>query len=916
MLPWMRRLTSLLRRGRLDDDLADEIQQHIERRRESLIAQGMDPVRAAYEARRQFGNVTRTREESRDMWGFPTIDNWLTDVRYALRLLGRAPMFATIAISSLAISIGAAIAVFGLIDAVLLRKLPVVNPDELLVVRWQSPITARMPAPSLSGNFTRNEREQSSTSFSLPTFQSMRRESPAGVRIIGFAGYMPVNFALREATESVQAQAVSGNYFETLGLAPAAGRLLADSDDRLDAPAVAVISYAFWRSRFAAAPDIAGRAVKINGLDVTIVGVMPEGFSSTLQVGDAPDVTVPLALRETLERTPSYRTADSWWVLMMARVPRSLDAARVQSQLESVFRQSTATGNALLQPDDLPHLAFLPGARGQEEVRNGMREPIRVLALIVVAVLLVACVIVANLLLARGQTRAREITVRVAIGASRARVVRQLVTEGLLLACLGSGAGMLVARWTAQALIPAFGRSNEMRIDVGTNWRIVVFTVGLAILCAAIFAVVPALRATAVRVSVGLQDFSRTMTTTRDRRRLARGLITVQVALSVLLIATATLLVRTVVNLRSIAPGFDASNLLIFRVDPGRNGYSPERMRTLYGMVLDRLANLPGVRSASLLSNTLIGAGGSSTLAALPSDPPLEPGSNEARLFFESHGAFVLSVSDRFFATYGIPVIHGRGLAPSDTADAQPVVVINQALARRLFGTTDVRGKQLKTDLRPNPTLFEVVGVVADAKYTSLRREAPPTMYFDYRQRRADAPTFAVKTAADPLATATAVSDAVRQIDPDVPLFAMRTQSMQIEQSLRSEQFLAQMATLLGVVALLLCGIGLFGLLTYDVTRRTPEIGLRLALGAERRAVSWMILRQSLLLTSVGLVIGIPAAIVGARVLRSLLFGLTPNDPSSFAVAAAIMLLAATAAAYFPARRASRVDPVIALRAE
>ncbi len=916
MRPWIRRLTASLRRGRLDDELADEIRQHIELRRESLIQQGMDPVRAEYEARRQFGNVTRKREESRDMWGFPSIDNWIADVRYALRLLRRAPMFATIAISSLAISIGAAIAVFGLIDAVLLRKLPVVNPDELVIIRWQSPITARMPAQSLSGNFTRNEREQSSTSFSLPTFQAMRRESPAGVRIIGFAGYMPVNVALREMTESAQAQAVSGNYFETLGLAPAAGRLLVDSDDRLDAPAVAVISYAFWRSRFAASPDVAGRAVKINGLDVTIVGVMPRGFSSTLQVGDAPDVTVPLALRERLERTPSYRTADSWWVLIMARVPRTLDAATVHSQLASIFRQSAAAGNALLQPDDLPHLAFEPGARGQEEVRNGMREPIRVLALIVGVVLLVACVIVANLLLARGQTRAREITVRVAIGASRARVVRQLVTEGLLLACLGSSAGILVARWTAQALIPAFSRSNEVRIEVGTNWRIVAFTMGLTILCAAIFAVVPALRATAVRISDGLQDGSRTLTVTRDRRRLARGLITVQVALSVLLIATATLLVRSVVNLQSIPPGFDPGNLLIFRVDPSRNGYSPERMRTLYGMVLDRLSSLPGVRSASLLSNTLIGAGGSSTLAALPSDPPLEPGSNEARLFFESHGTFVMSVSDGFFATYGIPLIQGRGLAPSDTADAPPVVVINQALARRLFGTTDVLGKRLKTDLRANITQFEVVGVVADVKYTSLRREAPPTMYFDYRQRRVGAPTFAVKTSADPLAIATAVSEAVRQIDPDLPLFALRTQSMQIEQSLRSEQFLARMATLLGVVTLLLCGVGLFGLLAYDVTRRTPEIGLRLALGAERRTVSWMVLRQALLLTSAGLVIGMPVAIAGARLLRSLLFGLTPNDPSSFAAAAGIMFLAASAAAYFPARRASRVDPVIALRAE
>jgi predicted permease len=365
-----------------------------------------------------------------------------------------------------------------------------------------------------------------------------------------------------------------------------------------------------------------------------------------------------------------------------------------------------------------------------------------------------------------------------------------------------------------------------------------------------------------------------------------------------------------------VQPGFDPANVLLFRVDPARNAYTPARVRELYTAALDRLAAIPGVLSASLTHNTLIGGGGSSTIAALPNAPALERGTAAAQAFYETHQTFVLTVDEGFFSTMRIPMLRGRALASLDTPDAQRVAVVNRALAQQLFGEIDVVGRTFKTDLSSKAPLYEIVGVCADAKYTSLRRDAPPTVYFSYRQRPIGAATFMLKTTADPMEVATAVREAMRQLDPNLPLFALRTQAAQIQQSLRRERLLARLATLLGTITLILSGIGLYGLLAYTVTRRTPEIGVRMALGAEPGAVRWMVMRHALTLIGAGLVLGIPAAAASTRVLKTLLFGLTPTDPLSFVAAGALLLVVGALAAYLPARRASQVDPIVALRAE
>ena len=912
---WVRRIRALFNR-RLDDELKDEIDLHIELRRRALIDGGMDPRDAEYEARRMFGNVTTKREESRAVWTFPRLETIAQDIRYALRLLRRSPMFATIAVLSLGIGIGATTAVFTLIDAVLLRTLAVANPDELVILRWRSPATARMPATSLSGNFTSNDSGQSSTSFSLPTLRSVQAGAPRDVHVIGFAGYMAFNVAIDGTSESADAQAVSGNYFETLGIVPAAGRLIGEADDRPGAEPVAVISHAYWRQRFGARTDVIGKVMAVNATPVTIVGVSPGNFRGTMQVGDSPLVTVPLSLRAALERSPGYSEANNWWVLMMARLPGGTAEPAVRAALESSFRQSAAEGNPALTTADLPRLELVPGSRGQIEVRNSAREPLQIMAAIVGVVLLVSCGIVANLLLARGRARVREMAVRVAIGAPRARIIRQLLTEGLLLSALGSLCGLLVARWLAAALTPALsGSASAVDLDLSIDGRAIAFTAAVATICTVLSALLPALRASDVHLAGGLHEQARTMTTGRRRGVLANGLVAIQVALSVLLLSAAALLVRSVWNLRDVQAGFDPTNLLIFRLDPVRNGYSPVQARTLYARALEQLAALPGVRSATLLNIPLIGAGGARGLAARPDAPTLELGTQAAREFFLAHEAHMLTVGEDFFSTLGIPLRRGRTLSPSDVADAQPVAIVNEALARQLFGSEDAIGRSFKTDLSPKATIYEVVGVCADTKYTSLRRPSPPTAYFTYRQRIVNTPTFAVKTTGDPLGVASAARETFRQLDPNLPLFAMRTQEAQIASSMRRERLMARLAGMLGAVTLLLAAIGVFGLLAGEVTRRTPEIGLRIALGAARTHVRWMVMRQSLGIVGVGLVLGIPAAIATSRVLTSLLFGLTPTDPGSLAAAALLMAAIGLGAAYLPARRASRVDPTVALRA-
>ncbi len=912
-----RRLRAWLHRDRLDDQLAEEIRLHLELRTQALMDRGWDPAAAAHEARRMFGNTTVIREETRDMWGFPPAETVMQDVRYGARILRRSPMFTAVAVLSLAVGLGAAAAVFSLVDTLLLRTLAVRAPRELVLARWSSgPV---FPLSSLNGYSSQNSDGLASTSFSQIAFTRMRADASQLLDLFGFADLYDVSVSIGGQAEMGGAHAVSGNYFSVLGVLPASGRSILESDDRADAAPVAVISHALWRRRFNRSPDAIGQPITVNGVQFVVAGVMPASFSGTGQVNASPDVYVPLAVRNQVAPLGSDTPDDPnvWWVLMMGRLKPGVTAEQAQPALDLILKQTVAAARPAMEAKDLPNLELLPGSRGQVEERDGMREPLRMMSLVVVIVLLVACANVANLLLARGAARARELTVRVAIGAPRGRVVRQLLTEGLLLAVCGSGLGLLAAHWIAQSLLPALQFTGQDAAPApGLSFRVVGFAVVLATVCAVLFSLLPALRATRVSLATGLQNAGRGAAAPRTRGSLSSGLVVTQIALSMVLVATAVLLVRSVTRLQRVELGFDAANLLLFRIDPTLNGYEDARVIDVYDRILERLRATPGVTAATASSHTLISNSSSMGMALRTDETAPDPAGPDARAFRSTHGALRLTVDPEFFRTMGLKIDRGRVFDNGDGGTSQKVAVINRALARQLFGTEDVVGRQFKIGMLPTAPIYEIIGVSADARYTSVRRPMSATVYLSYRQQPPTAMTFEVRTAGDPTAFAPVAREVVRSVDGNLPLDRVQSQQNQVEVSLQRERLFATLATWLGLLTLALSAIGLYALLAYGVTRRTPEIGIRMALGAERAAVRWMIMRQSLVLAAWGLALGTAGAIAGTRMLEALLFEVQPRDPLAIGTAAAIMVVVSLLAGYLPARRAAGVSPLVALRTE
>ena len=913
----IRRLRAMITRSRLDDQLADEIRMHLDLRTGSLIDGGMDPADAAAEARRQFGNVTLKREEARDSWSLRMLESAAQDARYAARLMRKNPIFTAVAVLSLGVGMGASAAVFSLADAMLFKKLAVPAPDQLSIFLWRSgPV---IPAESLSGEMTKTGGGWSSTSFSLQSFAAMRREAAGIAEVFGFTAIPGgMNAAIGGRSEVVSGQLVSGNYFTALGVSAVAGRTIVENDDRPDAPPVVVISDRFWLNRFGRSADAIGATMMLNGVAATVVGVSPKGFQGTVGAGDAPALMLPLAAGRTIDRGSGRYRGDVWFLLVMGRFDKAQTPASALRSLDGLFKRSVAESNPTLASSELPALELLPGARGQTESRASRRETLMIMATVAGIVLLVASANVASLLLVRGAARAREAAMRVAIGASRWRIVRQFLTEALLIGAMGSALALVLAQWISAGLLLSLSDAPLDIFDLGIDWRLLAFTAGLGCASSALFGVVPAWRATsaAITASGTLSAVDSRGSVAPPRTRMVGTLVVVQVALAVVLTSVAGLLTRSIWNLQRVELGFNASNLLIFSVNPARNAYDLARIRATYEAALERLAAAPGVVGAAFSTSTLIGAGGSTTVA-LPIDAPaVERQSAEYRRLESEYQTWRLTVSDRFFETMQIPLLSGRTFTTADTAEARRVAVINRTLALRLFGGIDVVGRRFKVGVTAGAPAMEVIGVAEDAKYPTLRRDAPPTIYASYRQNSISGVTFEVRTAGDPLAAAPLAIDVMGAVDPNLPLAGVRTQEAQIRRAMTSERLLAQLAATLGALTALLAAIGLYGLLSYVVTQRVPEIGVRLALGAGHRAVRWMFLRRAIAIGAVGVVCGLGATVAATGVVRSLLFELSPTSPDILTAAAVVTFAVATAAAWLPARRAARVDPVIALRTE
>ena len=849
----------------------------------------------------------------------------IKDIRYALQMLVKHPAFTIIAVLTLALGVGANTALFSVVDAVLLKKLPVQDPERLVLLKasWNS----KFSPGSYDGSNMRDPATGLTvgTSFPMQTLTRLRQEQGALSDVFAFSP-LEVNFNAGGQAEVVSAQAVSGNYHSALGVPAMIGRTITEADDNAGASPVVVLSHRFWASRFNGDRAAVGKQVNINNVAFTIAGVTRPGFAGTSQVGTSQDVSFPIAWEPQINGEQSNLKGEGvWWLRIMGRLKPAATIAQAEASLAGPFQQSvlehralrkTDTGAALrtLEPGDLPKLGVESGSQGEMNTRHWFGPALRLLAGVVGIVLLIACANVANLLLVRASSRRKEIAVRLAVGASRWRLVRQLLTESVLLAAVGGALGVLFAFWIKDGLlmVTEWGGREMSALTPRLDLRVLGFTLGLSFLTGIIFGILPALRATNVDLTPALKDTGRSSSGI-GRSWLSKSLVVVQVSLSVLLLIGAGLLIRTLRNLQHVDMGFNANNVLLFKVDPSLLGYRDEKLADLYQRSFSRLEAVPGVQSVTFSRSPLLAHSSWTSSAYVPG----EMGANGKP---RESDVKVHSVRENFFSTMEIPLLLGRGLTEQDDARAPRVAVVNQAFAKAHFGNENPIGKRF--GFAPEkPDDIEIVGIARDAKYTSQRDEIQPTVYQAWRQvlRRMTFATFELRTVGDPAASIAGVRQAMREVDSNLPLSDMRTQKEQADETLAMERMFAKLLTLFGLIAQQLAAIGLYGVMAYVVSQRTHEIGIRMALGADRRKVLLMVVRQGMVLTVAGIVVGLAAAYVLTRYLESLtsmLFGVKPRDPWTFAVIAVGLGLVALLACLVPARRATKVDPLRALRYE
>jgi predicted permease len=927
IMPLLPRLSSLwhnlFRKARRDQELTAELDVYLEMLVEQKINEGLAPEEARRAALVELGGKEQVKEQVREVSMGHQIETFWQDLRYALRMLRRNPGLTAVAALSLALSIGANTAIFSLLDTALLKMLPVKDPQELVLFKWLS--TDKLMWRSHDGSGIESDEAtgmKTGTSFSYPAFEQFRDQNQTLAGVFAFALLRQLNVSVDGRAEIAEGQIVSGGYHTGLGVTAFLGRTLTGEDDSVGAAAAAVISHRYWQRRFNSDPSVIGKIISLNGAAFTIVGVTRPEFFGALEIDRAPDITVPMVFQPQVRPTSSQLLSDAqnWWLHVMGRLKPGMDERQALADLDLILQQHAVAARSSLQADyDLPRLSLAPGGQGLTQTRSRYARPLVILMAAAGLALLIACLNMANLLLVRAATRRKEIAVRLSLGASRFRLVRQLLTESLLLALIGGALGLFSAYWGKDALLAlrAWGRGG-MALDLNLDLRALAFTAAMSVLTGILFGLAPALRATRVDLTTELKDGAGR--TASARSRLAKGLVVAQVSLSLLLLIGAGLFVRTLRNLAQIDLGFNRENLLIFRVNPGASGYKGERLTNLYQQMLERIGALPGVRSATLLQNTLLGSGvggGSIYAQGYDSQP------NEKLIADTQH------VAPNFFDTMEIPILKGRRFTPQENEQAPKVAVINQALARRYFAGRDPIGQHLSIGAinydksgkmigSDNPPI-EIVGLARDSKYNTLRGEIQPCVYLPYRQRQygiSAEMTCAVRTAGDPAAMTVAIRNALQSIDANAPLFGVKTQNGQIAEQMAQPRLFASLSSFFGLLAMALAGIGLYGVMSYTVARRTHEIGIRMALGAKGSDVLRMVMRETTLLVVIGLVIGLAAAFARTRLIESLLFWLTATDTLTIALGALLLLAVAALAGWLPARRAARVDPMVALRYE
>jgi predicted permease len=887
-----RRILNLLRPEGLSREIDREVSFHLAERVDDLMLQGLSEAEAMREAKRRFGNEVFEKERTRDANVLGWLETLVGDVRYGLRSLLAAPGFALVAVISLGLGIGANAAIFNLVDAVILRSLPVRHPEQLAQVKI-------------------DDRD----SYTNAIWEMVRDRQNAFDGVFAW-GNPTFNLASGGEARRVNGNWVSGAYFSTLGVRPAAGRLLQEDDDTKGCAPVAVLSHALWQREYGGNPSAIGRMISLDGHSVPIVGVADRSFYG-LDVGRRADVYVPLCSEATIRGANSaLNRKTTWFMRVMGRMKAG---ATIESTNTALLRTApgvmaasvpeTYTGknrDHFLQQ----HLVAVPAASGLSYLRHESSKALYVLMGIVAVVLLIACANVANLLLARSTVRYREMAVRLAIGASRGRIVRQLLTESLLLSTLGAAVGILFANWGARLLVTMMSTSTQrVDLDVGMDWRVLTFAIVVATVTGLLFGVVPSWRASRAEPQAAMKANSRSVVEGGTRFSLGKALVIAQIALSLSLITGAGLLLGTFRKLATLDTGFRTDGVLIANMDISTARVPPSSQRVLYQSLMDRARALPGVTDASIALNTPVSQNYYENSIVVDGFTPASE--NDSQVYTNE-------VSDGYFRTLGTRLLMGRDFAPADLPNSPRVVVVNEEVMHKFYGNSSPVGKVLHfgSAKEPGPE-FRVIGVVENTKYGDLREEVQPIVYRPFSQDSApgDYVSIAMHANGSPTALLAGVRRMLHDVNPDftVDFVALDTQ---VAQSLLRERMLALLSAFFGALALALAVIGLYGIMSYSVARRRNEIGIRIALGSARERVLAMVLGEVGRMVAAGLIMGTALALLTARVVESFLFGVQPNDPRTLILSCAVLAVVALAAGALPAWRAARLDPMTALREE
>jgi predicted permease len=909
---------NLFHKNQREQELTEEMDAYLEMIIESNIQGGLNPTEARRAALIEIGGIEQVKEQVREIRMGYLLETIWQDLRYGARMLRRQPGFTLIAVLSLTLGIGANTAIFSLIDATLWRLLPVKDPQQLIL-------------------FSTKEQGNIDYNFSYPSFEQLRDDQKVFSGLIATSSASRMRLQAEDAggmIETVQPERVSGNYFSVLGVNAALGRLLNEDDDRAANPqAVVVLSYGFWQRRFALDPAVVGQKIMLDDYPFTVVGIAPPDFTG-LEVGRRPDMWWPV--QASVLMTPgqsAFKDRGYTWLKVMGRLQPGTSPEQARAEMDVLFKQHMADVVAKqpsLSPEqrrsiESKRLELETGSTGWTTLRQRFKNPLLVLMAVVALVLLIACANIANLLLARATTRRQEIAMRLALGASRGRLLRQLLTESLLLAVLGGTAGVVFAQWGTSVLLTYLPRQNPVTLTLHPDARVLGFTLAVSLLTGLLFGLVPALQATRIELTSSLKDSAGAGAPRAFGLRLSlhKVLVVAQVALSLFLLIGAGLFVRSLQNLKTIDLGFERENLTEFRLETGK-GYNVVQRASLYKQMLAKLESLPGVRVASLSTFSLLSD--NRTRSKVSVNGFVAQSDDDA-------SCNTLIVGPNYFAAMGIPLLSGREFGAQDERMIDPnagvsppaiqaglaplVAVINQAMAQHFFGTEDPIGKRFSYTNGPQPNApIEIIGVVKDAKYRYMREGAPRTFYLAWFQQPGNSnQTFQLRTTA---ATnlATTIQHIAQELDPRLQIVDLRTMNERVDELLVQERFVAQLAGFFSLFALLLACLGLYGIMTQTVLRRTHEIGVRMALGAQSGDVLKLVIGHGLKLVFPGLLFGLAGSVALTRTIENLLYGVSATDPTTFAAIALLLTLVAMLACWIPARRATKVDPMIALRHE